>query len=89
MLMGARSSSFPVKGRSLMSDRMDVALSVLTSHKNHTPPTPADIASLQSWVEAKDRSADYDELACIVISGEMRRRKDERVMHAEDRRANA
>lgn len=66
---------------------MAVALRVLTSIKDRESPAQADIASLQSWVDAKDRSADYDELACMVINAELKRRKNERVTHEDDRRS--
>ena len=70
-----------------MKERMEVALRVLTSLKNRTTPAPADIASLQGWVADNDCHADYDELACMVINAELKRRKNERVMHEDERRA--
>ena len=56
--------------------RMSVALRVLTHIRNHDTPSQADIKSLQGWVDKKDRIADPDQLACIVIDAESHRIKN-------------
>ena len=56
-----------------MNERMEVALRVLMSIRNHEMPSYADLAALQSFVDQKNCYADPDELACIVINAELHR----------------
>jgi hypothetical protein len=72
-----------------MTDRITVALRVLTSIQNHTHPVSADIRLLQSWVEPEHKQARYDELACLVIGEEVQRRKSLKVMQAGGNSASA
>lgn len=57
----------------MMNEKIVVAVRVLTSFHNHTDPVQSDIENLRSWVRSLDRSADPDELACIVIIAETQR----------------
>jgi hypothetical protein len=55
-----------------MTDRMNVALRVLTSIQRNVVPSRADVENLRRWVGPSDRSADPIELACIVVLTEHR-----------------
>ena len=68
-----------------MNEKMAVALRVLTFVETHTDPVQLDIATLQSWVDPGDRSADPDELACIVIMAEVQRKKNSEIMQRSTR----
>jgi hypothetical protein len=63
-----------------MKERVVVALRVLTAIQEHGVPIQSDIESLLSWVDSLDRNADPDELACMVITAELQRRKNVRIM---------
>jgi hypothetical protein len=63
-----------------LKDKMAVALRVLTCIEKHTNPFPSDVVTLQSWVDPRDRIADPDELACIVIMAALQRRKEARII---------
>ena len=54
-----------------MNDRIAVALRVLGCIKRDQTPLRADIQRLRRWVSRDDRTADTDELACIVIRSEI------------------
>ena len=58
-----------------MTDRMNVALRVLTCIQRNVVPSQADVESLQRWVGPSERTADPIELACIVVLAEHRRGK--------------
>jgi hypothetical protein len=63
-----------------MKDKIEVALRVLSAIQKYKAPLPADVKSLQSWVDSSYRHADPDDLACIVITDELQRKKNSRIM---------
>jgi hypothetical protein len=64
----------------LTPEKMTLALRVLNAINERQRPIQADVASLQGWVDPSDRSADPDELACIVIMAVLQNRKDARIV---------
>jgi hypothetical protein len=62
-----------------MTDKIAVALRVLSSIQNHTHPVAGDIERLQNWVAPEQRETRYDELACIVIADEAQRQRAHRL----------
>jgi hypothetical protein len=62
-----------------MKDRMLVALRVLTCIQEHTDPIQSDIKKLKGWISAENRFADSEEVALVVLSLELDRRKKARM----------
>ena len=64
-----------------MNDSIVVALRVLSCIQKQQAPTRPDIEHLQGLVSESYRCADADELACIVIRAELRK-KQSKIMYA-------
>lgn len=62
-----------------MSDKMTIAIRVLTAISNHEQPGVGDVNQLRVWVDPQDSGLDPDELACIVIQSETRIMKQSRL----------
>ena len=62
-----------------MKGRMLVALRVLTCIQEHTDPIRSDIKKLKGWIGAETQAADSEEVALIVLSLELDRRKKARM----------
>ena len=60
----------------LQDQLLAIALRVLNTARGRGTPAPVDIALLRMWIHPKNHGCDPDELACIAINAELRRREE-------------
>ena len=59
-----------------MDERMRVALRVLTAVLNHQRPDATEVLLLRTWVAEEHRNEEPDQLARLIISAEIQRRRE-------------
>jgi hypothetical protein len=71
-----------------MKERMLVALRVIAAFQRDARPVRADVELLRDWADPSERSLDADELACLVITEEIKRLRKPIIMREGDTSAN-
>ena len=59
-----------------MTEKMIVALRVLACIQDYRAPDYADVQKLHSWLGWSERDTAPDELACMVINAEIKRKQE-------------